>query len=123
MKKISQFAMFAIFALFVFSFASCNKDDEGNEVITVNGEASVSLTFDAEGDSKTVVVKGTKSWTAEAIDWLTVSPKSGAANTGVTVTISAGANEREERAGSVQFTLSSGEYVAVVVNQLEKAAE
>ncbi|MDR2009810.1 MAG: hypothetical protein LBQ22_04945 [Bacteroidales bacterium] len=117
MKKASLITVFIIFTLSVISFVACNKDEDGNESITVNGEAAVSLTMNAEGDSKTVVVRGIEAWTAESTSWITVYPTSGAANTDVTVTISVGANNSEERLGSAVFTLPTSEFVDVLVVQ------
>jgi hypothetical protein len=116
MKKYLLFGL--AFLLFSFILMSCNKNEEGEQVITVNGQAAAELRMDANGDSKTVTVRGTKAWTAESTDWITVNPKSGAANTNVIVTISVGANnENEERAGTATFTLSTTEFVAVIVTQ------
>lgn len=115
MKKLILIAISAFLALFFFS--SCNKDKDGNELITVNGKAAEVLTMDPQGDSQTVVVRGTQAWQAESAEWITVHPLTGPANTDVTVTISVEANEGEERLGGAIFTLTSSEFVDVLVNQ------
>lgn len=115
MKKVIFISISVIFALFLLS--ACNKDKDGNEQITVNGKAADVLTMNAQGDSQTVVVRGTQDWYAESTEWITVFPLTGAANTDVTVTISVGANTGEERLGSAIFTLPSSEFVDVLVNQ------
>lgn len=116
MKKYLLFGLISLFSSFILM--SCNKDKDGEQLITVNGQAAIELRMDADEDSKTVVVKGTKAWTAESTAWITVNPRSGSADIDVTVSISVGANnEGEERIGSAVFTLSSGEFVDALVTQ------
>lgn len=120
MKKSSITAIFAIVFTFisVLSFTSCNKNLEGDEVITVNGKAAEILDMAAAGDSKTVTVRSTKTFTVEAADWITVTPKSGEANKDVTITITVGANNTGvKRDGGVTFTVPSKEFATVLVNQ------
>lgn len=117
MKKSKLIIALIIFILCFISFISCNKDKEGKELITVNGKAAISLTMDAMGGSEIIIVRGTKAWTAESTSWITVKPTSGPANTDVTVTISVGVNEDEERMGSALFTLPTEEFVDAVVVQ------
>jgi len=107
-----------ILSFSILSLNACNKDDEGNEQITVNGKAAEALNMAANGDSKTVVVRGSQPWQAEAAEWITVTPMSGTANKDITVTISVGANnDQEERLGGVNFSLPTEEFATVLVEQ------
>lgn len=117
MKKFAISTLFAFFAICLLSFTSCNEDKDGNEVITVDGKAGVTLTMDSKGDSATVTVRGAQVWVAEASEWITIDQKKGEANKDITVKISVGANQGEERLGSVTFTLPSAEFAIATVVQ------
>ena len=117
MKKLRFIITIAIFVLNIFILVSCNKDKDENEVITVDGVAATSLSMDAHGDTRTVIVRGKTEWLAESTSWITVYPITGAGDTDVVVTISVGINTSEERIGSVLFSLSSGEFADVTVVQ------
>ncbi|MBX9448839.1 MAG: BACON domain-containing protein [Taibaiella sp.] len=117
MKRRLILSALLILSACVLPLTSCNKDKVGNEIITVNGNAAVSMTMDKTGDSKTVVVRGNKSWVAEAADWISVEPTSGEADVDITVTISVGVNTGEERIGGVTFTLPGAEFAEVIVTQ------
>ncbi|MDL2241677.1 hypothetical protein LJB91_02070 [Bacteroidales bacterium OttesenSCG-928-L03] len=117
MKKISIIALFVFFTAGLFSFSSCNEDEEGNKVITVDGKAAIALTMDAKGDSQTVTVWGAQEWVAEATEWITIDTKSGEANKKTNVKITVEANDGEERLGSVVFTLPNEEFALVSVVQ------
>ena len=117
MKKIKIITLLVFFTTCLFSFTSCNEDKDGNEVITVDGKAGVALTMDSKGDSKTVTVRGAQAWVAEASEWITIDRKNGEANKDITVKITVGANDGEERLGSVTFTLPNAEFAVATVVQ------
>lgn len=123
MKKNSIITLLVFFAICIFSFTSCNEDKDGNEVITVNDKAGVALEMKSQGDSKSVTVRGAQAWVAEASDWITIDQKRGEANKDITVKISVGANEGEERLGSVTFTLPDAEFAMVSVIQSKATSD
>lgn len=116
MKKTSSVILVCLFAAVTLFFYACNKDKEGNVVITVNGKATDTMTLVKEGEAKTVVVRASKAWTAEAVEWASATPTSGAANQDITVSISAGASDTE-RLGGVVFKVESGEFAELLVTQ------
>ena len=122
MKKI--FFMFAALA----AFAACG-DKEGDgpieppvvePVLTVSVE---SLTFAAEGESKTFTVTANNDWTVTGADWLTVTPRSGAAADNKTVTVSADANETGEARTATVVVKSATLTKNVTVSQEPVPAE
>lgn len=122
MKRRYLITIATLLSVFSFAFLSCNENDEGDTMITVNGKSAVSLTIEAEGGTQTVLVKGTGNWVAESVDWITVNPTSGAAGKEVSVAITAEANDGEERMGGVSFTLPTKEFIEVIVVQKEADA-
>lgn len=117
MKTVKTTIIYLLLSISLLALTSCNKDPEGNAVITVDGKAAVLMSMNPQGDSKTVIVRGAQAWEAEATDWITFDPKSGKANQDIVVTISVGANTGEERLGSVTFTLPNAEFAMVSVVQ------
>lgn len=119
MKKQFLSLLFVSLSAVLVSTTSCNKDEEGNVVITINGKAAETATAAPSGDSLHVVIKSTHAWQAETIEWATANPASGAANEEVNVTVVVSPNTTsEERVGGVAFKASSGnEFVELVITQ------
>ncbi|MDL2222330.1 hypothetical protein LJC35_07255 [Parabacteroides sp. OttesenSCG-928-N08] len=117
MKRLGMMLLLIMGAVSLVAFTSCNKDEDGEVMITVDGEASVLLEMNVAGDAHTVTVRGVEAWTAEATEWITIDKRSGDADRDVVVSVSVGKNEGEERLGSVVFTLPGGEFAMVSVVQ------
>ena len=119
MKKRILSLLFVSLSAILVSTTSCNKDEEGNVVITINGKAAETATAASAGDSLQVVIKSTHAWQAEAVEWATASPASGAANAEVNVTVVVSANTTgQERTGGVAFKAApDNEFVELVITQ------
>lgn len=123
MKRKSIVLLALLGLIGIVTFVSCNKDEDGKAMITVNGEASALLKMAVSGDAQTVTVNGVEAWSAEASEWITIDRVNGEGNRDVEVTITVEANEGEERLGSVVFSLPGGEFAMVSVVQPQGEAK
>ena len=75
------------------------------------------LTFSYAGETKPVYLKAEESWTSEAPDWILIDPASGDATTGMTVNVTAAANDGDLREGTVVFKINDEKQVSLKVSQ------
>lgn len=92
------------------AIASCKKNENQDFGIANIGASTESVTFTKDGGEQTIRILSTRDWTAEItstdgeVDWLVVSPASGAPSTdSVSVVFTAVPNSNEDRYATVTF--------------------
>ena len=92
------------------AIASCKKNENPDFGIANIGASTESVTFTKDGGEQTIRILSTRDWTAEItstdgeVDWLVVSPASGAPSTdSVSVVFTAVPNSNEDRYATVTF--------------------
>ena len=112
--------LFAGFLAFATVFTGCVQKDIGPATISVDPDDKVEFT--KEAGTQTVTVTSNYCWEAAYdAEWFTVEPKSGeAAPDGVTVTISALANEGHDRIEAVTFFANHSKLVNASVDISQK---
>mgnify|MGYP001776665740 FL=1 len=91
------------------AIASCKEDNQDFGIANI-GASTESVTFTKDGGEQTIRILSTRDWTAEItstdgeVDWLVVSPASGAPSTdSVSVVFTAVPNSNEDRYATVTF--------------------
>ena len=86
------------------TFVGCKEDEVTTPSISVE---PATLTFGEDGETQSVTVVSTRDWVAEvpesAKEWVTVTPASGAATEGETVTVEVKANTGFEKSTKITF--------------------
>lgn len=111
MRSITKFVTLALFCLLN---VNCAKNETDEEVSI----SAASLKFSAAGESKTITISTTSSWSSEHPEWITMSQENGKGDgSKQEITVTAERNNGETRKGDLRITLDGGHSCALSLVQ------